>query len=96
MATKKKSTVEKLILPIALVGIGYFVWKSMQEKNQTQTTGAGQGQGLKNFTTKVKTFFSTPEGIDASLKQACDDSYSAIGVNRYLCYKGQKAPKTNP
>tara|TARA_R110002020_G_scaffold242113_4_gene455420 strand:+ start:606 stop:944 length:339 start_codon:yes stop_codon:yes gene_type:complete len=97
--TKNTTTI---LLGAAALGAAYFIYKGMQTANTSNgggsgsggsgSGGSGSGQTTAGKVLDVaKGLFKNPD--DALLKQACDLSYSAIGANRYLCYKKVKAPK---
>lgn len=95
--TKNTTTI---LLSAAAIGAAYFIYKGMQ--TTTTSNGGGSGSGGSGGSGSGQTtagkvldvakgLFKNPE--EENLKKACDLSYSAIGANRYLCYKKVKAPK---
>lgn len=86
---QKKIDITKILLPVAVIGAAYFIYKGMQTSSGNRSgngSGSSQGTGWK---------FKLPDLSpgDPRLKEACDLSYSKIGANRYLCYQKLKQPK---
>lgn len=94
---QKKTDILKIVLPVALLGAAYFIYKGMANTSGGGSgSGSGSGDGSGKTTAgkvidAAKELFKAP--VDIKLKEACDLSYSKVGANRYLCYKKVKAPK---
>lgn len=82
--------IKDIIIPLALVGLGFYVFKTMQ-----QTTPTPKGNGEQGYTDIPTGFKLIPDNLDPDLKRRCDESYAKVGANRYLCYRGLKQPKVS-
>jgi len=83
-----------ILTTAALIGAGYFVYQNMKKGETTTTTTTGGGYGGATDAGSGVILRLVPPGLDPQLKAACDASYSIIGTNRYLCYRGLKQPKS--
>lgn len=92
----KKNDLTKYLLPVAIAGAAYFIYQGMQDGSTKNGNGNGSGSSTSSgsgqkWWQKAGSLFKPPSS--AVLQEACDLSYSKIGANRYLCYKGLKKPR---
>ena len=95
---QKKTDILKIVLPVAILGAAYFIYKGMSTAGSGSGSGSGNGSGSGSGQTTAGKVLDAAKGLfkapdDLKLKEACDLSYSKVGANRYLCYKKAKAPK---
>jgi len=83
-----------ILTAAAIIGAGYFIYQNMRKGQTTTTTTTGGGYGGGTVESGSAPILRlVPPGLSPQLKRECDESYSSIGVNRYLCYRGLKEPK---